>query len=108
MPRWVKVLGWMAIAWSVTLAIAIAAVGLTAGCGDVAPTDFHVCELDRGSTISGLALIWFMGFLPLAVLWLLGRSRRARCRICGDELGAADRGVCRRCAARLIQTAEPR
>ena len=108
MPRWVKALGWTAVAWTAALAIAIAVVGLTAGCGDVAVADFHVCELNRGSTISGLVMIWFIVFLPLAVLWLLGRSRRARCRICGDELWANERRVCRRCAGRLIETAEPR
>jgi hypothetical protein len=108
MPRWVKVLGWTVIAWTLAMAIAIAVVELTGGCGDVAAADFHVCELDRGSTTSGLVMIWFIVALPLAALWLLGRARRARCRICGDELGAADRRVCHRCAARLIETAEPR
>ena len=108
MPGWVKALGWTAIVWTAALGIAIALVGLTANCGDAAAADFHVCELDRGSTISGLVMIWFIVFLPLAVLWLLGRVRRARCRICGDELGAADRRVCHRCATRLIETADPR
>lgn len=108
MPRWVKALGWAAIAWTAALAVAAGVAAITASCGDVAPSDLHVCELDRDSTISGIALVWFLGAFPLATLWLLGRARRARCRICGDELGAADRRVCRRCASRLIETAEPR
>jgi hypothetical protein len=108
MPRWVRVIGWSAVVWTLAIAAAAAVVALTGDCADVAADDFHVCELDRSSTVSGLVLLWFIVFLPLAVVWVLGRTRRARCRICGDELGATDRRVCRRCAARLIETAEPR
>ena len=108
MARWVKALGWAAILWTVAIAVAAALVGITGGCGDVAAADLHVCELNRDSTISGLVMVWFLGFLPLAVLWLLFRGRRQRCRICGQELGARDRRVCRRCATRLIETAQTR
>jgi hypothetical protein len=108
MARLVKLLGWGTVLWTIGLAIAAAVVGITADCADVATADFHVCELDRDSTISGLAFIWFLGVLPVAILWLLSRGRRRRCRICADELGATDRRVCRRCATRLVETAEPR
>jgi hypothetical protein len=106
MPRWVKALGWAALLWTVALAGIAAVVGLSGECADVAASDFHFCELGRDSTISGIVLVWFIGVLPMAIVWLLARARRARCRICGDELGAADRRVCRRCATRLIETAE--
>jgi hypothetical protein len=99
------VIGWAALAWSAGLAIAMIVVGLTEGCGGVRPTDIDVCELDRDSTISGLALVWFIGFLPAAVAWLLARTRRARCRICGDELATGERRVCHRCAGRLVRSA---
>ncbi len=80
-------------------------VGLTDGCGDVAVSDLDLCRLDRGSTISGIALVWFMGILPMAIVWVLARVRRPRCRICGDELEAGEGRLCRRCGARLIETA---
>lgn len=108
MARWVKALGWAAILWTVALAVTALIVALTGDCSDVAAADFDVCELGRHSTISGLALVWFIGALPLAIAWLLFRGRRRRCRICDEELGAADRRLCRRCATRLIESAEPR
>ena len=107
MARWVKAIGWAAVLWTLGLAIAAVVVGL-GDCAGVAPDDFHVCELNRNSTVSGFAMLWFIGVLPLAVVWLLFRGRRARCRICRQELGATDRRVCRRCASRLIETAQPR
>jgi hypothetical protein len=108
MARWVKAIGWAAVLWTVALALAALIVAITGDCSDVATADFHVCELGRNSTISGLALVWFLGVLPLAIVWLLFRARGRRCRICGQELGARDRSICRRCTTRLIETAEPR
>jgi hypothetical protein len=108
MARWVKVVGIGLALWTVGIAVAAVLVSAGGGCGDVAPSDFHVCELDRNSTVSGLVMLWFIVALPLGALFLLFRSRRGRCRICGDELGTADRRVCRRCATRLIERAEPR
>jgi hypothetical protein len=105
MPRWARVVGWSLLAWSAAMAIAVAVLSLTGGCGDVAASDFHVCELDHDSTVSGLVMVWFIVALPLAVVWVLARARRRRCRICGDELGVADRRICRRCGVRLIETA---
>lgn len=105
MPRLAKSVGWAAVAWTAAIAVAAAVVGLTGGCADVSPADVHVCELDRDSTVSGLALIWFIGFLPAATIWLLARARRQRCRICGGELAPAEDRVCRRCGTRLIETA---
>ena len=105
MARWGKAVGWAAIVWTLAIALAAAVVGLTGGCADVRPADVHVCELDRDSTLSGLAVVWFLGFLPAAAVWLLARARRERCRICGDELAPAEHRVCRRCGARLIEGA---
>jgi hypothetical protein len=104
MPRWAKALGWGTVAWTAAITVAAIAFSLTGGCEDVRPADVHVCELDRDSTVSGLAVVWFIGFLPAATVWLLARARRERCRVCGEELGAAERRVCRRCGARLIET----
>jgi hypothetical protein len=105
MARWAKAVGWAALVWTAAIAVAAGIVALTAGCGDAGPADVHVCELDRDSTVSGLAVAWFLGFMPAATIWLLARARRPRCRICGDELAAAEHRVCRRCGARLIETA---
>jgi hypothetical protein len=105
MTRWAKAVGWAALVWTAAIAVAVAVVSLTAGCADVSPADVHVCELDRDSTVSGLAVVWFIGFLPAATIWLLGRARRERCRVCGDELPPAEHRVCARCGARLIETA---
>ena len=107
MARWVKLLGWALVLWTAAIAIAAAVVAIGGDCGGVAESDFHVCELDRNSTVSGLAMLWFIVALPLGAVWLIFRGRRARCRICGDELGVADRRICRRCAKRLVETAEP-
>ena len=105
MARWVKAIGWAAVLWTAALAVAIAIVGLGGDCAGVAPADLHVCELGRESTISGLVLVWFIGVLPPALVWLLAHGRRERCRICGDELGGSEHRLCRRCGARLIETA---
>lgn len=105
MARWAKAVGWAALVWSAAFAVAAAVAGLTGGCGDVSPADVHICELDRDSTVSGLALVWFIGFLPAATIWLLARAHRERCRICGEELAPAEQRVCRRCGARLVETA---
>ena len=108
MARLAKGIGWAAVLWTLGLAVAALVVGLGGDCSDVAAADFHVCELNRNSNVSSLAMIWFIGALPMAVLWLLLRGRHGRCRICGQELGAADRRICRRCASRLVETAQPR
>ncbi len=97
--------GWAAVVWTIALAVAVAVVGLTDDCAEVAVSDLDICRLDRGSTISGIALVWFMGALPMAIVWVLARVRRPRCRICGDELGVGEARLCRRCGARLIETA---
>jgi hypothetical protein len=105
MARWAKAVGWAAVVWTVALAIAVGVISVTGSCSEVRPADVHVCELDRDSTISGLALVWFIGFLPAAAAWLLARTRRPRCRLCGEELAAPEGRLCRRCGARLIETA---
>lgn len=105
MARWSKAVGWAAIAWTAAIALAAIVVHLTGGCADVSPADRYVCELDRDSTVSGLALVWFIGFLPAATIWLLTHARRPRCRICGDEVGGPQQRVCRRCGARLVGSA---
>lgn len=105
MPRLAKAAGWTALLWTIGLLVAAIVVALTGGCSDVRPADLHVCELDRDSTISGLAVVWFIGFLPAAIVWLLARARQERCRVCGDQLGSAERRVCRGCAGRLIHSA---
>ncbi|MGI8461881.1 MAG: hypothetical protein ACR2OC_09655 [Solirubrobacterales bacterium] len=91
--------------WTVALAVTVAIVAFTGGCGDVRPADFHVCELGRDSTISGLAMLWFIGVVPAAVFLLLARGRRERCRICGDELGSRERRICRACGTHLVDSA---
>ena len=108
MSRWVKALGWGMVLWTVAIAVVALVVGSGGDCGDAAAADFHVCELNRHSTVSGLAMIWFIFALPMGAAFLVFRGRRQKCRICRDELGAADRRVCRRCATRLIETAQPR
>ena len=105
MPRWAKMVGWAMMIWTIAIAIAAAVVAIAGGCGDVAPSDFHICELNRGSTISGLVMLWFIVALPMTVVWVLARARRRRCRICGDELGHGERRVCHRCGVRLIESA---
>jgi lysylphosphatidylglycerol synthetase-like protein (DUF2156 family) len=105
MARWSKAVGWAAIAWTAAIVLAIAVVTLTRGCADVSPADTYLCELDRDSTVSGLTVVWFIGFLPAATIWLLARARRPRCRICGEELEIAEHRVCQRCGARLFELA---
>ena len=108
MARWVKALGWAVVLWTVAIAVIALIVGSGGGCGDAAAADFHVCELNRHSTVSGLAMIWFIVALPMGAAFLVFHGRRQKCRICRDELGVADRRLCRRCATRLIETAQPR
>jgi hypothetical protein len=102
---WAKAVGWAAVVWTAGIAVAAAVVAITAGCAEVSSANVHVCELDRDSTVSGLVLVWFIGFLPLATLWVLARTRRPQCRICGEELASSEHRVCRRCGARLIESA---
>jgi len=108
MARWVKALGLGLVLWTAGIAVAAVLVSIGGGCGEVAASDFDVCELNRNSTVSGLVMIWFIVALPLGAVFLVFRARRGRCRICHDELGATERRVCSRCAARLIETAQPR
>jgi hypothetical protein len=108
MARVVRAVGWMIFLWTAGIAVAAIVVALTGDCSGVAEADFHVCELNRNSNVSSLVMVWFIGALPLGIVWLLLRGRRGRCRVCGQELGAADRRICRRCATRMVETAQPR
>ena len=107
MARWVKALGWALVLWTIGIVAVALIFGAGGDCGEVAASDFDVCELNRNSTVSGLAMIWFIVALPAGAVFLVFRGRRRHCRICRDELGAGDRRVCRRCAVRLIETAQP-
>ncbi len=106
---------WALIIWTGLMAL-WAATGLSST-NDACSNDPNVyCEagatLGRGLGLTFLALVWFVGFLILGVIWLATRPQRRLCPVCGHQV---KKGVviCSRCgydfrAANGMPPAPPR
>ena len=74
---------WAIAIWTVAMGVAIvaAATGIGQDCAGLAGTELSSCRTDAwGRGIIGLALLgflWFVGFVPLWMIWRASRPRRA-------------------------------
>jgi hypothetical protein len=106
---------WALIIWTGLMGL-WAATGLSST-NDACSSDRNVyCEagatIGRGLGLTFLALVWFVGFLILGVIWLATRPQRRLCPVCGNQV---KKGVvvCSRCgfdfrAANGMPPAPPR
>lgn len=96
--RWRKAT-WALVVWSIGITIWFI-VGLSSrDCQDEDGTiKATTCEIGTAVGISTIAVIGFMGFIVLSLIWLMSRPRLRICPTCGNDVdkGATVCGTCGR------------
>ncbi|MBX3031463.1 MAG: hypothetical protein KF809_15055 [Chloroflexi bacterium] len=93
---------WALVIWSVLMGLWVVA-GLNAtndACIGESVTYTDACEvgatIGRGIGVTFIAVVWFVGFIVLGIIWLGTRPRQRLCPACGQAAKSGDT-VCRRC-----------
>ena len=114
-PRWRK-MTWVLLIWT-----AIFAIWIITGVNNNAShshaycvahqspyVSIHDCETAAGAgTAIGLTvvfLLWFIGFLVLALVWIMSRPRRRSCPACGQDVKKG-KTTCPNCGYSFIDAA---
>jgi hypothetical protein len=72
---------WAVLVWTVFMAVGILAAALNIGgdCVGLTGSDLSACQADAwirgGIGLTLLLLLWFVGFVPLAIVWFVSRPR---------------------------------
>ena len=72
---------WAILAWTVLMAVGILAAALNIGtnCVGLTGSDLSACQADAwirgGIGLTLLLLLWFVGFVPLVIVWFVSRPR---------------------------------
>jgi hypothetical protein len=86
MPRW-RLSTWLLILWTVAmLAWLIFGVGgndCSNQTGAYQNAKQTGCEAGTGIAAVVIVVIWFLGYIPLGLLWVIGRGRSRACPVCG-------------------------
>jgi hypothetical protein len=97
-PRWRK-MTWAIWVWNVLFLIWIIAAVSDRASEDCPPADdLCVGASDVGTGI-GVALIfvlWFIGFIVLALAWMMSRPKHRQCPRCGHDVKKGET-VCKNC-----------
>lgn len=94
--RWRKAT-WALVVWSVGIVIWFI-VGLSSrDCqGEETSIKRTICDIGTAVGTGAIAVVGFMGFVVLALIWLMSRPRLRICPSCGDDVekGATVCGAC--------------
>ncbi len=115
-PGWRKST-WAVLIWTVLMVIWLAGAG---SAGNDCATQFHGayqgaktagCQAGAGIAAGLIIVIWFLGYIPLGLIWFMSRSRRRQCPACGESVKRG-RTACPACghdfaAAARAGTASP-
>ena len=44
------------------------------------------CQAGAGIAASLVIVIWFLGYIPLGLIWVMSRSRGRTCPVCGENV----------------------
>ena len=92
-PHWRK-MTWVLIVWSALMAIwiisAIASANPARSCVRHAAGNLHTCEAfstaGTGIAVVVLAILWFVGFLFLSLIWMMTKPKTRLCPVCGEKV----------------------
>lgn len=88
MPR--RKMSWLLIVWSAAMAAWAIGAGVSANCADQTGRFANAaqagCEAGTGIGIGIIILLWFIGFVVLALIWFMTRPRRRECPVCGRDV----------------------
>lgn len=76
-----RIATWAILVWTVLMAVGIVAAALNIGrdCVGLAGSELSACQADAwirgGIGLTLLLLLWFVGFVPLAIVWFVSRPR---------------------------------
>jgi hypothetical protein len=76
-----RIATWAILAWTAFMAIGMTAAGLDIGadCAGLTGGELRACQADAwirgGVGLSLLFFLWFVGFVPLAIVWLATRPK---------------------------------
>ena len=64
----------------------VASVG-GADCGkEATELNESACEAGTGIGVAVVFFLWFLGFIPLSIVWFMTRPRGRPCPVCGNEV----------------------
>jgi hypothetical protein len=91
MPHWRKAT-WALVIWNILmLAWVVTGIGnLSHNCAGLSGEDLTLCQagttIGAGIGVTFIGMIWFVGFVVLALVWLMSRPSRRLCPRCGNEV----------------------
>lgn len=90
-PRWRKAT-WALVVWNVLMLawVVSGASSVSKNCSGLTGAELSGCQAGTaiGGTIafSFIAMIWFLGFVVLALIWLMSRPSKRQCPRCGNDV----------------------
>jgi hypothetical protein len=83
-PRWRKAT-WAIVAW-VALIVVWVIGGTNSATKDCPPESLEACKVGAGIGVAIILFIGFLGFVGLALVWLMSRPRTRLCPRCGSDV----------------------
>jgi hypothetical protein len=90
-PHWRKA-SWTLVIWNVLMLLWVVSgtAGLSSNCAGRTGDALAACQagtaIGAGIGVTLIAMIWFFGFVVLALVWLMSRPSRRLCPRCGNEV----------------------
>lgn len=107
-PRWRK-MTWVLWIWTGIFTFWVVAGVSDRASEDCPPGDQLCIDASDAGTGIGVALIiilWFIGFIILALVWLMSRPKHRTCPRCGHDVKKG-RTVCKSCGYDFAAALEP-
>lgn len=91
MPRWRKAT-WALVIWNALMVLWVASgvANVADNCAGLTGSELELCEagttIGAGIGITLIAMIWFVGFVVLSLVWLMSRPAKRLCPRCGTDV----------------------
>ena len=96
---------WALVLWT-GLAVFICAGIACEKCTGTLPNTTVTCQVAQGGAITVVAVLWFLGFIVLSLIWLMSRPHHRLCPQCGRDVKQG-RIACKACGYSFRQVPDP-